>query len=234
MTELSEQTNLSGSVAPTSQDAQVTQNSGKYLSQDEIDKLVHASKMKGREQAQRELQSSAQSSAPAQNIPDIDSIVEKKLQEKYQLQQQRQLAEDAENKRKALESRVEQSLTEVTPKILAAKKKYADFDSVVNEAGIDQNPLLAIFANEVPNSGEVIYELSNSPQKLATFNLLASKDSTAKAALKFIKGISDAISQNQEAVSKNKLPSSPLKSIKPSPVASSGKKSWKGFYKGKL
>jgi hypothetical protein len=150
--------------------------------------------------------------------PHLEDLIAKKTAEIIQ-KQQAEYARAFEQKR--AEEYVENLGSQIKPKIEAAKEKFEDFDSKVNELQLDKMPadrLTAVmeWLNSVPNSGEVLYDIANNPHKLG---ILMSMHTPALA-MKQIHAISQSLQNNQAAQDKS-LPRNPLSVVQPSIVGKS-------------
>lgn len=110
----------------------------------------------------------------------------------------------------------ERQLKELSTKVDAAAPKYEDYNKVTGQHDWSQMPEVLHYANSVDNAGDVLYDLSKNPSKLATIRGLP----PGSAALE-IKKLSDSIKQNEAAAKDaSNVPPSPGSQLKPSNLAS--------------
>ena len=199
--------------------------SEKMIAQSEVGRIAGASRKEGHDkgyekgyqealskyqQQQQNTTYEQQSASKPRTEVEIADLVNKTVAETMK----RQLEE---NNRLAEEKRVNDYLTNVAnqlrPKIEAARAKYDDFDAKIADLKIEQIPQVLEFVNSVPNAGDVLYDLSNNPHKLAVLNSLHSP----ALAYREVQKLSQSLINNETAQNKA-TPKAPLSTIEPSTV----------------
>lgn len=109
-------------------------------------------------------------------------------------------------------------------KVNAAKEKYPDFDTKVGALQVEKIPSIVHLANSVSNTAEVMYDLAENPQKLASILQFANDPSTYHLAQIAITKLSDSIQMNESAKSQPSI-NPPLSQVKSSSAATDNGKS---------
>lgn len=209
-------------VAPQQQ-AHAPVEQQKMVSQDDVNRIVAREKAAAAEKARREAELAyqqkleeinAKRSAGASREGDADTL--------YQDVKER-LAADKEYERKYQEANAIAS--KYAEKINSARSKYDDFDETISTFNPGVYTNVACLLADMPNGGDVLYELQKNPEKLANVDYLSNRDPVhAKAVLN---KLAMSIQQNQDAVSNSQYNSisSPLDRLSNSRVAGdNGKK----------
>lgn len=204
----------------------------KMLRQTEVNELVgrtkHDAYEKGRQEALAELQrqptsqptiNSSIGGIQQQNLSptDINKLVTDKVQEINQAQQQ-------EAQRKFYEQQGAKLANDINQKLEGAKSRYQDFDQVVKREDLAHIPEILLLANNLDNTGDVVYDLMKNPTKLASINanLTASKMNNSpyfqQLALRQMQEMSQSIKQNQSAIANQPHINEPLSQVNPSTV----------------
>ena len=100
-------------------------------------------------------------------------------------------------------------------KLSAAKSegKHTDFDETIAKLKLHEDAYIAAWANDLPNTADVLYEMGKSPSRYAAvINLVRS--GKAELAVDEMRTLSNSIIQNNKA-KEQKFPSDPLGQIKP-------------------
>lgn len=119
-----------------------------------------------------------------------------------------------ESQRISNESIANQIANDFQQKIIAAKEKYPDIDEAVGQLNLASIPHLAVWANSLDNTADVIYEISKHPSKFA--NLLTLSQAAPHLAVMEMQKLSESIKKNQQATDQHKQANEPLDQIKPS------------------
>lgn len=203
----------------------------KMIPQHQVNEIVGNAKQRGYEKALREIQAQQEklNAQPAQNSPqqantgqqDIGALIDQRLnefQQKQTNQHQEQLAQSEANR----------ILSELEAKSADAKTRYSDFDEKLTSVGyFNFAPEVLHFANNVDNSGDVMYDLASNPTKIMEISALAQK-APQLAALE-IQKLSNSIKQNQLAQQSNHSPE-PLRQVRSSNVGTdNGREGLKDF-----
>jgi hypothetical protein len=98
-------------------------------------------------------------------------------------------------------------------KMEGAKIKYADFDDVVSDLDLPSIPHLVQWANDLDNTGDIIYDIAKNPSKFA--NILTLSATAPHLAQKELRKLSDSIKRNEEAKGSQNA-RDPLSQLKPS------------------
>lgn len=109
-------------------------------------------------------------------------------------------------------------------KVGSAKANYEDFDEVTGNFDPTAFPQLTFLLSGIENAGDVLYELSKNPEKLAQVDYLAQR--SPKFAQASLTKLSKSISDNRQAQSEaqTQTVSEPLDRLQPSRVANSNGK----------
>ena len=212
-------------------DHSASQQTEKQISQTDVGKIAGAIRkeshdkgyQKGYQEALAKLQQQAANSPdtsvsaqqqPQQPIPNIQELVSRQIAEtlRKEREESQRLSEE-----KRLNDYMTQLGAQLRPKIDAAKEKHEDFDSAIQKLHLDKIPHVLEWVNSVPNAGEVLYDLSKNPHKLAILNSMHAPE----LAISQIQEISRSLENNQAALEK-KLPKEPLSTIQPSTVGKHG------------
>lgn len=217
--------------------AQMPQESASpMLSQDQVNKIVAREKLQARESGKREAEEKYQREMEAfntqranaqsntSNSSHVDhSVIEQKVQEGLE----RQLARlDQEMKERQLREKMSEVANNYLKKMDEGKSSYADFEEVTGNFDTEKALPLVYHLSNLDNGGDVLYDLSKNPNKLANIQVLL--HSHPKIAEKELLKLSKSISDNKtaQADAQNQNVSDPLDRLQSSSVAgSNGKKS---------
>ena len=178
------------------------------------EQLIKKAKLKGRDQMQAELDAlraenenlkqtsgSMGGMAAPVNVEEIEQRVLANLKQRFQEQSearaQEQLQKEAEDIAKAYKAKMD-----------AGKTAYADFDNVMADFNPAAFPNLVYLANQMDNTHDVMYELMQNPNKLATVVVMSERD--PQAAQNMLGRISASIKANQQAKASEKDVQPPL------------------------
>ena len=182
----------------------------KMVSQEEVDKIVHAAKMREREKAAADIEriksqvsSSLPSSVGGNSISkqEIELMMEAKLQKIMETAGQKAVAQKI--------------LNDFTEKMASGYDRYSDFDDKMKDLGLADIPEIVQLAANTDNTADVMYELANNPGKLGSFLSLCQK--SPRLAVKAMSDLSKSIKDNDSA--KPHVSSKPLSQIKPNSTA---------------
>lgn len=201
--------------------APVEKKQEKMLTQSEVNRIAartkHDAYEKGRREAMAELEKQRQESQPADQTAGQSSMGG---MEQLSRDDIRQLIEE-EAQRKAEMAMAQKIAGEFTGKLDAAKSKYEDFEDVLSELDLPSIPHVVQWANELDNTGDVMYDIAKNPAKFA--NLLTLSATAPHLAQKELRRLSDSIKRNEEA-KQSESARDPLSQLKPSTNATdSGK-----------
>lgn len=164
-------------------------------------------------QAQQQMQSQQQEQQGLRQGPseaEADALYQQ-VQERFNREmQERQFQQEMTNVANAYHAKMDYS-----------RKAYSDFDEVTKEFDPTAFPQLVYLVSGLENAGDIIYDLSKNPNKLATLDLLAQR--SPRLAQAELAKLSTSISQNsmarQEAEQNPTL--APLSPLQPSRVSGS-------------
>lgn len=198
----------------------------KMLSQEEVNRLIGREKAQAAEQAERRIRAELQTQTAA---PTVDKGV---LYDEFKTKLFEEINEEArqEYEKQQQESHV-RTKHEIESKLRESSKEYEDFDKVVT--GFNGNAYRDVLtaANQLPNTGDIVYELAKNPHKAAELQLLVNLNDTGAFNRK-LKELSDSLVQNKTAVQNHKKVNQPLSHLKPSTVgADSGKETFSDLKK---
>jgi hypothetical protein len=154
-----------GSVAET-----VTE---KMFTQDDLNKIVGREKLKAKAEVEERLKRQFESQPVAQERAtpqgDADAIA-REVWSKIQAQQEKQMQEEAARREAEEMNRFKQSFDK---KLALGKAEYDDFDEVVSKFNGKAYPAVVIAAAELPNTADVMYDLSKKKAKCAELQMMA-------------------------------------------------------------
>jgi hypothetical protein len=101
-------------------------------------------------------------------------------------------------------------------KMGTGKDLYDDFEEVTGQFSPASFPQVVFLASRMDNTPDIMYELAQHPQKLATIDYLAQRDPSAAQAM--LDKLSQSINQNRQAMDSNKNAQAPLSRMKGSTV----------------
>ena len=198
------------------------QEQQKMLSQDEVNRIVVREKSRAAESARRELeekhqkelaQRSSERNAETTREVDADEIYQQ-VQDRFNKEMQEQ----------QLKQQMTQVANSYLQKIEKGRNAYQDFDEITKEFDPSSFPQLTFLLSEVDNAGDVLYDLSKNPTKLAGIDRIAEKN--VNHARSIISKLSKSISDNKQAQedSQSQNVSEPLDRLQSSRVSSSNGK----------
>jgi hypothetical protein len=116
----------------------------------------------------------------------------------------------------------QQLVADLTPKVQAAQKKYADFNERVNLEAFQGDEWFKVL-NTVDNPGDVIYDLMDKTAQFTSLETLLNSGNKAKIdmAKKKLHDLSVSLKNNESSAAK-KIPNDPLREVRPSKASSSG------------
>lgn len=223
-------------LAPSSIPAQKT------LPQEDVNDLVRMAKEKAYHKGRMEAlaQINQQATVPASTTVNggssnqgatagMDPDTIRTLVAQEMLKQQQQMQE--ENVKRQNEEFARKTLMEIEAKTTSAAKEIPDYNQVVGKYDfVKEMPHVLYYANQFPNGGHLLYELSKSPSKMAA--IAAAPPSVAVEALRELSTSLDA----NKAAATTVLPPDPMSQVKPSPLGtdngSLSVRDFKKIYKG--
>jgi len=119
---------------------------------------------------------------------------------------------------------MEQVANNYLSKVADAKKNYQDFDDITKDFDPTAFPQLTFLLSGIENGGDVLYDLSKNPGKLANIDLLAQR--SPRMAQSQLQSLSKSISDNKQAQSEaqgQQIPD-PLDRLSPTRVLSNNGK----------
>lgn len=206
-----------------------------------LNSLIGAAKKEGYEKALREHQERATQHAqvPAQPVPSYvpqHHSIPQPVPAQIDPQAQRQMIDEAVSKSlgtfitqkqqefesKRRQEEAQQLVADLTPKVQAAQKKYADFNDKVNFEAFQGDEWFKAL-NTVDNPGDVMYDLMDKTAQFTALESLLNSGNKAKVemAKKQLHNLSLSLKNNESSAAK-KVPNEPLKGVRPSNVSSSG------------
>ena len=217
--QVSDGSNAGETAAPTQE---------KLFTRDELAKITKAQTAKAVEQARREAEEKYQRDLEALNATrqkqeqrnadvsrevDVDAIYQQ-IQEKFNKEQQ------AKHTREQLE----QVAHTYTQRVNKGRAAYTDFDEITKDFDPAAFPQLAFLLAGIENAGDVLYDLTKNPSKLATLDRLAER--SPRMAQNELLKISKSIIDNQQAKAEanNQQVAEPLDRLSPSRVSGSNGK----------
>lgn len=180
----------------------------KMLSQSEVNKVVGRVKAEAEQKARRqleeeykrqldELRAKQEDSNKNQSRESSADAIYQQVQERFNIEmQQRQLEQQLSNVANQYISKVEM-----------AKSNYDDFDEVTKDFDPTAFPQLIFLLSGIDNAGDVVYELSKNPLKLAALDRMAEK--TPKIAHNELLKLAASINANKTAQNETRYDSVP-------------------------
>lgn len=166
--------------------------------------------------AQKQMQSQQQEQQAMSHGPsqaEADALYQQ-VQERFNREmQERQFQQEMTNVANAYHSKMDNG-----------RKGYSDFDEVTKDFDPTAFPQLVYLVSGLENAGDIIYDLSKNPSKLATLDALAQR--SPRMAQAELGRLSQSISQNSQArqdAEQNPI-NAPLNPLQPSRVSGSNGK----------
>lgn len=198
--------------------------------QEQMNKVVAREKMQAREAGRREAEAkyqrdleqlnamrSGQEQHNAQVSRDVDAnAIYQQVQERFNKEMQEQ----------QLKAQMTQVANNYFSKVAQAKPNYEDFEDVTKDFDPTAFPQLTLLLSGIENAGDILYDLSKNPMKLAGIDRLAEKN-PRQAQSELLK-LSKSIMDNRQAQSdaQNQNVAEPLDRLQSSRVSgNSGKMS---------
>jgi len=180
----------------------------KMLSQSEVNELVGKLKRESYEKGLKEGSSKATSESsyqPRNNDAASNLLEDDRI---------RQLIRD-ESERQTQMNMAKKIADEFTQKIISAKEsnKYPDFEEKVSSLNLPDIPHIVGWANSLPNTADILYDMAKNPSKFA--NVMFLSQTSPRLAFSELQKLSSSIKENEEAV-KQPTAAEPLSQLKPS------------------
>lgn len=177
----------------------------KMLTQSEVNRIAARTKHEAYEKGKRE----AMAELERQQAEQTQTMGGQKQLDENDIK--RLIEQEAE--KKAQQALAQKIAGEFTGKLAAAKDKYEDFEDVISEIDLPSIPHVVQWANELDNTGDVIYDIAKNPSKFA--NLLTLSVTAPHLAQKELKRLSESIKKNDDA-KQAQTAREPLSQLKPS------------------
>ena len=178
------------------------------------EQLIKKAKLKGRDQMQAELDAiRAENEQLKQNAGSMGGMAApvsaEEVEQRVLARLKQQFQENAEAQaQEQLQKQAEGIASAYKAKMDAGKASYSDFDDVMADFNPAAFPNLVFLANQMDNTHDVMYELMNNPNKLATVIVMSERD--PQAAQNMLGRISASIKANQAAKASEKDVQPPL------------------------
>jgi len=200
----------------------------KMVPQDEVNRIVAREKTRAADSARREAEQKHQ-----QELEQLNAMRMQQEQRNAQvprdvdanaIYQQVQERFNKEMQERQLKDQMTQVANNYLSKVELGRKGYDDFDEVTKDFDPTAFPQLTYLLSGIENAGDVLYDLSKNPMKLAGIDRLAEKN-PRQATTELLK-LSKSINDNKQAQSdaQNQNVSEPLDRLTPSKVAGSNGK----------
>jgi hypothetical protein len=207
---------------------QPEQQQSNLLTQEQVNKIVAREKASAAEKATRAAEEKYQ-----RDIEGLNAL--RAQQEQTNAQVPRETSADAiyqqvqerfnkEMQERQLKAQMEQVANNYLSKVAQGKTAYQDFDEVTKDFDPTAFPQLTFLLSGIDNAGDVLYDLSKNPLKLAGIDRLAEKNprQAQNELLKLSKSILDNRQAQAEAQGQNVA--EPLDRLSPSKVSGSNGK----------
>jgi|SRR5579859_75344 hypothetical protein len=191
----------------------------KMVRQSEVSNAIKLAKRdserKGYERAKREfeerqVQNASSEQSQSQPASSIGGIVQQTPEQIRQM-----IYEEA--RRLAADATAEKIVQDYEGKVAQTKEKYPDAAEKIDKLKLDRHPNLVMWLNGMDNTGDVLKDIAENPEKVAQILMLASSGLT-EAAQDALLRISASIKANEEAKKQPQAPD-PLGQIKPSAIS---------------
>ena len=143
--------------------------SQKMYTVEEVNNLVAYKKAETVEKMKRQYEAQGGQQVPSLDVEAIAAAAAQKALEQVKAERQA----DEQQYLAGEHAKAQQALKK---KLMEGKKDYEDFDEVVSTFSGASYPAVVWAADQLPNTADVIYELSNNPEKAARLQLLADKN----------------------------------------------------------
>jgi len=177
------------------------------FNREQIAVMTNSAKKQGYDEGLKDAQDSLKKEQSQAPVPNNQNSQNNQPNE----QQLKQLVEnEIDNRANLIEAqRITQELSQ---KIDAAKDTYSDFNEKVSALNLGNNVHIAMWANSLPNTADVLYDMASNPSKFAQVITLANSGSP-QLAVKELKKLSQSIEENKKA-KQQEFPNEPLGEIK--------------------
>ncbi len=200
------------------------------LSRDVVSKIVDRERKKAYEKGKQEaLMALQEQQMPQQGMPeqqmqqpqqgqslggmqqmsqaDIERLIAEKAPQMMQEQMQQQLHQQ----------RTQQTVDSFVAKMQAAEAKYPGLEEKLNDLDYSTLANVVQMANELENTGDIMKELVDNPEKMSNIILLSYTQ--PKLAQKKLMDLSNSIKTNQQALAEEAQTQDPMSQLKPSTSA---------------
>ncbi len=194
------------------------------LTRDVVSKIVDRERQKafqkGRNEAMAELQ--AQQQAPVQAAPEQIQQGQTSMGGMQQMSPQdiqRMISEQAPQllQEHMQQQRTQQTIDSFVSKMQAAEAKYPGLETKLNDLDYSTLAPIVQMANDMENTGEIMKELIDNPEKMS--NLILLSYTQPKLAQKKMADLSNSIKTNQDALTQDAQARDPMSQLKPSSSA---------------
>jgi len=138
---------------------------------------------------------------------DIERLIAEKAPQMLQEQMQQQLQQQ----------RTQQTVDSFVSKMQAAEAKYPGLEAKLNDLDYSTLANVVQMANELENTGDIMKELVDNPEKMSSIILLSYTQ--PKLAQKKLMDLSNSIRTNQQALAEEAQAQDPMSQLKPSTSA---------------
>lgn len=197
----------------------------KSFSQEEVNRIAAQRAARAAETARREAEQRYQQELEALNAKREQHVAQVSREvDADALYQQVQERFNREMQERQLKDQMTQVANNYLSKVAQAKNNYEDFDEVTKDFDPTAFPQLTFLLSGIENAGDVLYDLSKNPMKLAGIDRLAERNPKLAQAelLKLARSINENRQALAEAQTQNVL--EPLDRLNPSRVAGSNGK----------
>jgi multidrug efflux pump subunit AcrA (membrane-fusion protein) len=195
------------------------------LTQDQVNRIVAREKQAAAEKARREAEAKYQADLEALRMQqqERNSHVSREA-DANEIYQQVQERFNREMQERQLKDQMSMVANNYLYRIEEGKKNYQDFSEVTKDFDPVAFPQITFLLSGMENAGDVLYDLSKNPTKLAAIDQLAQR--SQKLAQSELLKLSKSISDNKQSLAEAQaqLTPDPLDRISPSRVAGSNGK----------
>jgi len=159
------------------------------------------------QQAQPMTQGQSLGGMPQMSQADIERLIAEKAPQLLHEQLQKQLHQQ----------RTQQTVDSFVAKMQAAEAKYPGLEAKLNDLDYSTLAPVVQMANELENTGDIMKELVDNPEKMSSIILLSYTQ--PKLAQKKLMDLSNSIKTNQQALAEEEQARDPMSQLKPSTSA---------------
>lgn len=196
-------------VADQSQEKTEVAEEEKTLKQSQVNELVGITRKEAYERGKKEAEAVLKA-APVDTTEGFSTEAAPPAQMSSE-QVQQMIKQEAANQ--ANQAQAQKIVDELSQKVIAARDKYPDVDEKLGTLHLDYYPHIAGWANTLPNTVDVLYEMQKNPAKYGQVISLVNSG-MPELAFAELQKLSKSIQQNDKG-KEQQFPAEPLGQVKP-------------------